>query len=342
MNFSMFGDFLTRYQEVLRDPGGRSLRGPAYALALWGALLTVPGQVLEDKEDEDGPYGRTLRAWWVALRVTYYDYLPDLSMDTGRSVARYCRASFGACLASCKRTYAVIQFVCRLLLLVLSLAVYLPLACYDLLEFGLCGVVGVVILLLTLNSVNLYFRWVGWGMEVSAAICLVGVVAHICRIGDVEGRVQQTTPRAVMENALNSMRTCSSARRRREAANLRQLRNADIEDLDDFHEAVDGLDLDVVTDEGRPRGDIAADVQKAAHLLTSLQQDLNLHHRVRRGRRTSSRGECPESGWDADAPRVLRQQVPSLAGGRHPGAATERLMGTPSVGMGSAGVPYPV
>ncbi|KAE9322621.1 hypothetical protein PF008_g17552 [Phytophthora fragariae] len=82
-------------------------------------------------------------------------------------------------------------------------------------------------------------------MEVSAAICLVGVVAHICRIGDVEGRVQQTTPRAVMENTLNSMRTCSSARRRREAANLRQLRNADIEDLDDFHEADDGLDLDV-------------------------------------------------------------------------------------------------
>ncbi|KAE8986784.1 hypothetical protein PR001_g22503 [Phytophthora rubi] len=52
MNFSMSGDFLTRYQEVLRDPGVRSLRGPVYALALWGALLTVPGQVLEDKEDE--------------------------------------------------------------------------------------------------------------------------------------------------------------------------------------------------------------------------------------------------------------------------------------------------
>ncbi|KAE9013793.1 hypothetical protein PR003_g7086 [Phytophthora rubi] len=317
-----------------------SLRGPAYALALWGALLTVPGQVLEDKEDEYGPYGQALRAWWIALRVTYYDYLSDLSVDTGRSVARYCRASFGACLASCTRTHAVIQFVCWLLLLVLSLAVHLPLICYDLLEFGLCGVVGVVVLLLALNFVNLYFRWATWGMEVSAAVCLVGVVAHLCRIGDVEGKVKQTTPRAVMKNALSSMRTCSSARRRREAANLRRLRKVDIEDLDDFHEADDGLDVDIVTDGGRPREAIAADVQKAAHLLTSLQHELDLHPRVHRGRRTSSQGECPESGWDADAPRVLRQQVSSLAGDRHQ-VATGRHMGTPTSGMGPTGVPYP-
>ncbi|KAE9017269.1 hypothetical protein PR002_g13434 [Phytophthora rubi] len=222
----------------------------------------------------------------------------------------------------------------------LSLAVHLPLICYDLLEIGLCGVVGVVVLLLAINFVNLYFRWVAWGIEASAAVCLVGVVAHLCRIGDVEDKVRQTTPRAVMENALSSMRTCSSARRRREAANLRRLRKADIEDLDDFHEADDGLDLDIVTDCRRPREAIAADVQRAAHLLTSLQHELDLHPRVRRGRRTSSQGECPESGWDADTPRVLRQQVSSLAGDRHR-VATTRLMGTPTTGMGSASVPYP-
>ncbi|KAE8980928.1 hypothetical protein PR001_g24154, partial [Phytophthora rubi] len=292
----MFGNFLTRYQEVLRDPGVRSLRGPAYALALWGALLTVPCQVLEEKEDEYGPYGRALRAWWIALRVTYYDYLPDLSVDTGRSVARYCRASFGACLASCTRTYAVIQSVCWLLLLVLSLAVHLPLICYDLLEFGLCGVVGVVVLLLALNFVNLYFRWATWGMEASAAVYLVGVVAHLCRIGDVEGKVKQTTPRAVMENALSSMRTCSSARRRREAANLRRLRKVDIEDLDDFHEADDGINLDIVTDSGRPREAIVVDVQKAAHLLTSLQHELDLHPRDRRGGGLQIKENVPSPG----------------------------------------------
>ncbi|KAE9013403.1 hypothetical protein PR003_g14242 [Phytophthora rubi] len=222
----------------------------------------------------------------------------------------------------------------------LSLAVHLPLICYDLLEIGLCGVVGVVVLLLAINFVNLYFRWVAWGIEASAAVCLVGVVAHLCRIGDVEDKVRQTTPRAVMENALSSMRTCSSARRRREAANLRRLRKADIEDLDDFHEVDDGLDLDIVTDCRRPREAIAADVQRVAHLLTSLQHELDLHPRVRRGRRTSSQGERPESGWDADTPRVLRQQVSSLAGDRHR-VATTRLMGTPTTGMGSASVPYP-
>ncbi|KAE8980461.1 hypothetical protein PF010_g18027 [Phytophthora fragariae] len=89
--------------------------------------------------------------------------------------------------------YAVAQFVCWLLLLVLSLAVHIPLACYDLLEFSLCGVVGVVVLLLALNSVNFYIRWVARGMEASAAVCLVGVVAYLCRISDVEGKVQQTT-----------------------------------------------------------------------------------------------------------------------------------------------------
>ncbi|KAE9230850.1 hypothetical protein PF005_g3331 [Phytophthora fragariae] len=79
--------------------------------------------------------------------------------------------------------------------------------------------------------------------------------------------VQQITPRAIIENAWSSLCSCSSARRRRKAANLRQLQYADSEDLDVFHKTNDGLDLDVGTDEFRSREAIAADVQKAAHLL---------------------------------------------------------------------------
>ncbi|KAK1941823.1 hypothetical protein P3T76_006887 [Phytophthora citrophthora] len=89
VNSSMVGDFVTRYQDVLRNPELNQLPGPSYVFALWNAFFAVPVQVLEEGEADYGQYGVMLRCWWAALLVTFGDYLPDLSMRSGYSYLAY-------------------------------------------------------------------------------------------------------------------------------------------------------------------------------------------------------------------------------------------------------------
>ncbi|KAG2763739.1 hypothetical protein PC116_g1992 [Phytophthora cactorum] len=77
------------YQDVLRDPKLRQLEGPTYAYALWNALFTIPVHVLGDGRAEYGHYGRMVRSWWIALQVTYGEYLSSLTILTLRSMKHY-------------------------------------------------------------------------------------------------------------------------------------------------------------------------------------------------------------------------------------------------------------
>ncbi|KAG1690322.1 hypothetical protein DVH05_028203 [Phytophthora capsici] len=64
LNSTMSVNFVTRYQEVLRDPELGQLSGTAYAFALWNAFFAVPVRHRYYK----GRRGLATRIEWKGLR----------------------------------------------------------------------------------------------------------------------------------------------------------------------------------------------------------------------------------------------------------------------------------
>ncbi|KAK1939005.1 hypothetical protein P3T76_009080 [Phytophthora citrophthora] len=178
VNSSLVVNFVTRYQDVLRDPELNQLAGPSYAFALWNAFIAVPVQVIEEGEAEYGQYGVMLRSWWTALLVTCGDYLPDLSMRSGYSYLAYSRASWEAWTTVCQRVVAIVKGFCWFVLLVLSLVIHVPMMLFDLLEFVALGTTGLAAVLVMTNSLNQMFEWTRWLTTATGVIVAVGNMTH--------------------------------------------------------------------------------------------------------------------------------------------------------------------
>ncbi|GMF49675.1 unnamed protein product [Phytophthora fragariaefolia] len=143
---------------------------------VWSALFAVPVQVLRDGEAKYGRYGRMLRSWWVAGQITLEKFGPKPLVRTARSLGRYGRASGEACLLTGRRVLAVMDEAGWLLLLLLSLAIHVPMALYDLMEFSLCGTVGLVVLVAALNALIYLLQWTPFGLEATSIIGGMGLL----------------------------------------------------------------------------------------------------------------------------------------------------------------------
>ncbi|KAE9104210.1 hypothetical protein PF010_g13469 [Phytophthora fragariae] len=239
LNGGMWFEIASRYQEVLQNRELCQLRGPAYAYALWSALFAVPVQVLRDGEVEYGRYGRMHRSWWLAGQVTLGQYGPELLVTTVRSLGRYGRASGEACLLTGRRMFAVMHGVGWLLLLLLSLAIHIPMALYDLMEFSLCGTVGVVALVAALNALNYLLKWTSFSLETTVAIGCMGLLTHGWSLGDGDGRIRKMAPQFVVGSAWDSVLQHADDRDRSESASLLRLQEPDVEELENFQAALD-------------------------------------------------------------------------------------------------------
>ncbi|KAG2994234.1 hypothetical protein PC121_g8908 [Phytophthora cactorum] len=137
--YHMLSTSLEMYQVALRSPRLQKLPGSTFAFASWGALISVLALALKKNKDMYGKYGRMMRAWWTAVSITFYDYLPGAATKTKASVTR---------------------------------------VCYDLLEFVCCGSVGVVVMLVTFNALNFVFDWTSCSPYASGVVATVGVLTH--------------------------------------------------------------------------------------------------------------------------------------------------------------------
>ncbi|KAG6942468.1 hypothetical protein JG687_00019041 [Phytophthora cactorum] len=88
VNASMLLTSLKMYQVALRSPRLQKLPGSTFAFASWGALISVLALALKKNKDMYGKYGRMMRAWWTAVSITFYDYLPGAATKTKASVTR--------------------------------------------------------------------------------------------------------------------------------------------------------------------------------------------------------------------------------------------------------------
>ncbi|KAG3115718.1 hypothetical protein PI125_g5271 [Phytophthora idaei] len=88
VNASMLSTSLKMYQVALRSPRLQKLPGSTCAFALWWALISVLALALKKNKDMYGKYGRMIRAWWTAVSIIFYDYLPGAATKTKASVTR--------------------------------------------------------------------------------------------------------------------------------------------------------------------------------------------------------------------------------------------------------------
>jgi len=119
-----------------------------------GDMLSVPGLALKDEKEKYGKYGEVLRSWWKTYRITFYEYLPELAQNTYGSSKKYVAASWDACITIGTRVGEVVMGLGWVVLLLISLAIHVPMAAYDLLEFFCCGGVGLACVLVAVNALN--------------------------------------------------------------------------------------------------------------------------------------------------------------------------------------------
>ncbi|KAE9034266.1 hypothetical protein PR003_g10177 [Phytophthora rubi] len=177
-------------------------------------------------------------------------------------------------------------------------------ALYDLMEFSLCGTVGVVALVAALNALNYLLKWTSFGPETTVAIGCMGFLTHGWRLGDGGGRLRKMAPRFVVGSAWDSVLQHADDRDRSESASLLRLQEPDVEELEDFQAALD----DPCPDEWTPRFHRSHDFTRAdvelANTLTDLAAQASAitkmaaqaQLRVRRGRQPSGRGDWPVPG----------------------------------------------
>ncbi|ETI30351.1 hypothetical protein F443_22527 [Phytophthora nicotianae P1569] len=234
MNGDLWRLSALRYHDMITNEELRGLDGPTYAYALWNGLFAVPALVLRDRQEEYGRYAYVLRSWWTAYRVTYGEYLPCLTVLTFRSVGRYVCAFGEAIAAMWSRCYEFGEGGFWIAVILVSLSLFLPMALYDALEYVSCGPVGLFLLLLLFNALNLAFSWTDSYVIVSLIIVGIGLFSHgwhLCAESTVMRRV---TPVALATNALDSVQRNAALRVRTEHANAERLRAPDSDPLEDY------------------------------------------------------------------------------------------------------------
>ncbi|ETP00226.1 hypothetical protein F441_22354 [Phytophthora nicotianae CJ01A1] len=282
----------------------RGLDGPTYAYALWNGLFAVHELVLRDRQEEYGRYAYVLRSWWTAYRVTYGEYLPCLTVLTFRSVGRYVCACGEAIAAMWSRCYEFGEGGFWIAVILVSLSLFLPMALYDALEYVSCGPVGLFLLLLLFNALNLAFSWTDSYVIISLTIVGIGLFSHgwhLCAESTVMRRV---TPVALVTNALDSVQRNAALRVRTEHANAERLRAPDSDPLEDYPTDDGGTSENETLEEGeRPHSeasppDILEDFTAVEVFVADVLRGLRtLSQRpVRRGRRTPGRGDFPVPG----------------------------------------------
>ncbi|KAI9992923.1 hypothetical protein PInf_014865 [Phytophthora infestans] len=127
-----------------------------------------------------------LRSWWMACKVTFAEYLPNVLVDTKDSAKRYWNASWEASRATLLRCYGVGEFVCWVALLCLSLLLFVPINLYDLVEFVLQGPIGVAIGLMLLVTYDYCYEWTRWDLLGPLIVVVTGVISHALRLCEGE------------------------------------------------------------------------------------------------------------------------------------------------------------
>ncbi|KAI9987374.1 hypothetical protein PInf_023385 [Phytophthora infestans] len=223
MNLEICGECASSYRHTLQDREFRQLRGSVYAFAAWSVFFNAPTWVLQDEDARYGAYGRMLRSWWMACKVTFAEYLPNVLVDTKDS------ASVTGTLNG--KPAGLLYFVVMALasssagvaLLCLSLLLFVPINLYDLVEFVLQGPIGVAIGLMLLVTYDYCYEWTRWDLLGPLFVAVTGGFR---------------TPCSVVRQALANTQLNASKRRRAEALCLERLRYKDgFEGLRDFQAA---------------------------------------------------------------------------------------------------------
>ncbi|KAL3657790.1 hypothetical protein V7S43_017172 [Phytophthora oleae] len=192
-------------------------------------MLSVPEQILTENEEQYGKYGLMVYSWRRAVKVTYYEYLPGLCVESVQSSTGYARASWEATVACCRRGYGILHALAWGTLLIVSTVVYVPITCYNIVVYLLCGGLGVAISVVLFETANLHFVWTSNGIWVGGVVLVTGLLAHIWHQDGGAGALCQLEPRTVLENALASAQKGARTRSCMEAASLRKLRQGAVE-----------------------------------------------------------------------------------------------------------------
>ncbi|KAI9987321.1 hypothetical protein PInf_023324 [Phytophthora infestans] len=182
MNLEICGECASSYRHTLQDREFRQLRGSVYDFAAWSVFFNAPTWVLQDGDARYGAYGRIFRSWWIACKVSFAEYLPNVLVDTKDSGKRYWNASWEASRATLLRFYGVGEFVCWVALLCLSLLLFVPINLYDLVEFVLQGPIGVAIGLMLLVTYDYCYEWTRWDLLGPLIVVVTGVILHALRL----------------------------------------------------------------------------------------------------------------------------------------------------------------
>ncbi|KAI9998304.1 hypothetical protein PInf_002684 [Phytophthora infestans] len=142
-----------------------------------------------------------LRSWWIACKVTFAEYLPNVLVDTKDSAKRYWNASWEASRATLLRCYGVGELVCWVALLCLSLLLFVPINLYDLVEFVLQGPIGVAIGLMLLVTYDYCYEWTRWDL-LGPLIVVTGVISHALRLCEGDNPLLSMAPQSVVGQAL--------------------------------------------------------------------------------------------------------------------------------------------
>ncbi|KAE8914143.1 hypothetical protein PF003_g1566 [Phytophthora fragariae] len=134
-------------------------------------------------------------------------------------------------------------------------------------------------------------------------------------MGEADGPLKELAPSALLLQALEGMRTRAEQRQTTELESLRRLQADVLDDLLPFQDALEELPADAVpvAPERNPVA-ISAELRAAKERSAALRQEL-VQHRVRRGRRTVSRGECPApqfAGPILEGPRLDSSYRPAV------------------------------
>ncbi|KAE8966823.1 hypothetical protein PR001_g28280 [Phytophthora rubi] len=307
LNGALWNDCLRHYNAVLANPEVRQLRGLAYVYALRGTIFAVPMQVLTQNEQKYGDYGRMLRHWWVAAYTTFYEYVPDLGLKTARSVNNYARATKDAAVSSRRRIGEALHVTLLICKFVASLAFFLPMALYTVVEYVLLGETGVALAVFVVNLANHYFEWTRWSAPGSVLFVTVGVITHIWRCGSGDTELERLSPTTIVLEGLKEVRERAATRERTETEDLQRLQGPQGEALPSSTGRAEFVRVEVVESPSRAPAAISAELRATEERSALLRLELAQHPDVRRVRRTCSRGGCPVPGQDGVVPgdRVL-------------------------------------
>ncbi|GMF37214.1 unnamed protein product [Phytophthora fragariaefolia] len=157
-------------------------------------------------------------------------------------------------------------------------------------------------------------RWTVWGLPASVMVVTTGIVTHIWRFGKEDSKLDPFAPGTIVLDALDGVRGRALDRHSAEDAYLQRLRGDEID-----HNASDGVEHQVVVEPDGPKRSpvaISAKLRATEERSATLRREL-AQHRVHRGRRTLSRGECPVPAYTGCTPGGA---VPSSS---HNGLSTE-------------------